>query len=129
MRFEIDLHAEEPIYQQLQKQIILGLAKGELAIGEQLPSVRQLADELGVNMMTISKAYNALKTDGYLVTNRRNGTVVSQPAAFSTSQEKNYQQAILQLLADAYLHGKEKQAILGEIAEQLQLFSEGGPKK
>ncbi|MGE9641511.1 GntR family transcriptional regulator, partial [Escherichia coli] len=67
MLLEIDEQSEQPIYQQLIDQIIVGIAKGELAPNESLPSIRQLADEIGVNMMTVSKAYNKLKQSGYIV--------------------------------------------------------------
>ena len=74
MLLEIDEQSEQPIYQQLIDQIIVGIAKGELVPNESLPSIRQLADEIGVNMMTVSKAYNKLKQSGYIVT-----TVVTAP--------------------------------------------------
>ena len=53
MLLEIDEQSEQPIYQQLIDQIIVGIAKGELVPNESLPSIRQLADEIGVNMMTV----------------------------------------------------------------------------
>ena len=67
MLLEIDEQSEQPIYQQLIDQIIVGIAKGELVPNESLPSIRQLADEIGVNMMTVSKAYNKLKQSGYIL--------------------------------------------------------------
>lgn len=79
MQFEIKPQSNTPIYQQLRDQIILGIATGELAVGELLPSVRQLAEEIGINTMTISKAYNSLKEDGLLITDRRKGTAVAAP--------------------------------------------------
>lgn len=78
MLLEIDEQSEQPIYQQLIDQIIVGIAKGELVPNESLPSIRQLANEIGVNMMTVSKAYNKLKQSGYIVTDRRNGTKIAQ---------------------------------------------------
>ena len=82
MLLEINTRSEIPIYQQLSEQIIMGIATGELALGESLPTVRQLADELGVNTMTISKSYNQLKEAGYLITDRRKGTIVTRPDAY-----------------------------------------------
>ena len=83
MQFEIKPQSNTPIYQQLRDQIILGIATGELAVGELLPSVRQLAEEIGINTMTISKAYNSLKEDGLLITDRRKGTAVAAPRSFT----------------------------------------------
>lgn len=77
MILEIDPHSEEPIYLQLRKQIIIGIARGELQPNEQLPTVRQFADELGVNTMTVSKGYQLLREEGYLITDRRKGTLVA----------------------------------------------------
>ena len=53
---EIDFQSDEAIYIQLRNQIILGIATSSLQEGEALPSVRQLADDIGVNMHTVNKA-------------------------------------------------------------------------
>lgn len=74
---EIDFNSEEAIYIQLRNQIIIGIAREDIKNGESLPSVRQLADDLGVNMHTVNKAYTMLKQDGYLQLDRRKGAVVS----------------------------------------------------
>ncbi|MBQ3512289.1 MAG: GntR family transcriptional regulator [Lachnospiraceae bacterium] len=76
MHFEIDFNSEEAIYMQLRNQIILQIAKETIKDGESLPSVRQLANSLGVNMHTVNKAYTILKQDGYLKLDRRKGAVV-----------------------------------------------------
>ncbi len=77
MVVNIDFGSDEAIYVQLRNQIVLGIAKEEIKNGESLPSVRQLADELGVNMHTVNKAYTMLKTEGYLTMNRQRGAVIS----------------------------------------------------
>ncbi len=77
MLFRLDFNSDRPIYQQIRDQIVLGIAQGSLSPGEKLPTVRALADEAGVNMMTVSKAYQLLKQEGYISTDRRSGTVVS----------------------------------------------------
>ncbi len=74
---QIDFQSGEAIYLQLRNQIIIAIAKEELQEGEALPSVRQLAECLGVNMHTVNKAYSLLKQDGYLQLDRRKGAVVS----------------------------------------------------
>ncbi|MCR4715951.1 MAG: GntR family transcriptional regulator [Lachnospiraceae bacterium] len=76
MLINIDFGSDEAIYVQLRNQIVLGIAKEEIKNGESLPSVRQLADELGVNMHTVNKAYTMLKTEGYLTMNRQRGAVI-----------------------------------------------------
>lgn len=76
MLLQLDFNSERPIYQQIRDQIVVGIAQGVLLPGEKLPTVRSLADEAGVNMMTVSKAYQLLKQEGYITTDRRSGTVV-----------------------------------------------------
>lgn len=76
MIIKIDFNSSEAIYMQLRNQIVIGIAQDQIKSGESLPSVRQLADELGVNMHTVNKAYALLKSDGYLTLDRRKGAVV-----------------------------------------------------
>ncbi len=76
MIIQIDFNSNEAIYMQLRNQIIIGIAQDKIKAGESLPSVRQLADTLGVNMHTVNKAYSLLKSDGYLTLDRRKGAVV-----------------------------------------------------
>ena len=77
MLIEIDFNSEDAIYLQLRNQIVLMIAKKQLQNGESLPSVRQLASQLGVNMHTVNKAYSVLRQDGYLTLDRRRGAVVA----------------------------------------------------
>ena len=76
MILRIDMAIQVPIYVQLRNEIVRGIARGEFAVGESLPTVRQLAADLGVNTMTVSKAYQALKAEGFLETDRRHGATV-----------------------------------------------------
>ena len=62
----IDDSSDIPIYQQLRNQIVMGISDGRLKPGEQLPTVRALAEEIGVNAMTVNKAYRLLKQEGTL---------------------------------------------------------------
>ena len=77
MLLKLDFAADKPIYLQIRDQIVLGIARGELAAGEKLPTIRALAEECGINMMTVSKAYQLLRQEGYIATDRRSGAVVS----------------------------------------------------
>ena len=74
---EIDFQSDEAIYIQLRNQIILGIATATLQEGEALPSVRQLADDIGVNMHTVNKAYSVLRQEGFLRLDRRKGAVIA----------------------------------------------------
>lgn len=60
----VDPHSGVPVYRQLMDQVKLHIASGVLAPGDELPSTRVLSSELGVNPMTVSKAYSYLERDG-----------------------------------------------------------------
>ena len=68
MIIELDMSSSTPIYVQLRNQIVKGIGKGELKTGEKLPTVRQLASDAGVNTMTVNKAYQILKNEGFIRT-------------------------------------------------------------
>lgn len=76
-----------PIYTQLCHQIIKGIAIKELKEGDELPSVRNLAKDLGVNLHTINKAYTIMKQEGFLVVNRRKGVVVNAPDGYKSDDK------------------------------------------
>ena len=77
MLIEVDFNSDEAIYVQLCNQIILGIATSVIREGDSLPSVRQLADMIGVNMHTVDKAYSVLKREGYISLDKRRGAVIS----------------------------------------------------
>ena len=77
---EIDFNSEEAIYIQLRNQIIIGIATSRYQEGDALPSVRQLADTIGINMHTVNKAYTVLKQEGFVKVDRRRGAVIAVDA-------------------------------------------------
>ena len=77
MIIRIDFNSDEAIYMQLCNQIIMGVATSRLHEGDSLPSVRQLADEVGINMHTVNKAYTVLKQEGIIRLDRRRGAVIA----------------------------------------------------
>ena len=80
MFITIDSNSGEAIYIQLRNQIIIGIATAEIKEGDTLPSVRQLADQIGINMHTVNKAYTILKQEGYVRLDQRKGAVISLAA-------------------------------------------------
>ena len=74
---EIDFNSDEALYLQLRNQIIMGIATSQFREGDSLPSVRQLADTIGINMHTVNKAYTVLKQEGYVKVDRRKGAVIA----------------------------------------------------
>ncbi len=77
MIIELDFNSDEALYIQLRNQIILGIATTRLKEGDALPSVRQLAETIGINMHTVNKAYTVLKQEGYVKVDRRKGAVIA----------------------------------------------------
>ena len=77
MIIEIDFNSDEALYLQLRNQIIMGIATSQFREGDSLPSVRQLADTIGINMHTVNKAYTVLKQEGYVKVDRRKGAVIA----------------------------------------------------
>ena len=79
MLLRLDFSGDVPIYQQIRNQVVTAIASGQLSPGEKLPTLRALAEEAGINMMTASKAYQLLKSEGYITTGRRDGATVRLP--------------------------------------------------
>ncbi len=77
MMIELDFNSDEALYIQLRNQIILGIATTRFREGDALPSVRQLADMIGINMHPVNKAYTVLKQEGYVKVDRRKGAVIA----------------------------------------------------
>lgn len=77
MFLEIDFKSDLPIYEQVRREIIIGLARGDIKPGDKLPSVREMAENIGINLHTVNKAYKLLEADGVLTMDRRFGSLVS----------------------------------------------------
>ena len=76
MYIKIDFDSDEAIYLQIRNQIIIGIANRKIKLGDALPSLRKMADEVGINMHTVNKAYSLLRSEGFLSLDRRYGAVV-----------------------------------------------------
>ena len=116
MVLKIDMSSEIPIYIQVRNEIVKGIGRGELSEGDNLPTVRQLASELGVNTMTVSKAYQLLKSQGFIETDRRKGAVVKPAQSMCKATESGYREHLgdeLELLsAEARLRGVKREDFL-----------------
>ena len=77
MIIEIDFNSDEALYLQLRNQIIMGIATSQFHEGDSLPSVRQMADIIGINMHTVNKAYTVLRQEGDVKGDRRKGAVIA----------------------------------------------------
>ena len=77
MILKIDFNSDEAIYIQLRNQIIMGIATDMIREGDTLPSVRQMADHIGINMHTVNKAYSLLRQEGFVTIDRRRGAIIA----------------------------------------------------
>lgn len=130
LRLEIDMTSNVPIYRQIRDQIVRGAARGELAPGERLPTVRQLAADLSVNPMTVNKAYALLKSEGLLVMDRRRGAQMCESFAQSGSPDDDFDRKASLLLSEARTKGVSKRVLLARIAEIADtLYQDGEESK
>lgn len=105
MVISINDASEIPIYQQIRNQIVLGISDGRIAPGEQLPTMRALAEEIGINSMTVSKAYTLLKQEGYIYTDRRSGARVRQEFETNKELSEKSQELLRQIISEAKVSG------------------------
>jgi GntR family transcriptional regulator len=122
-KIRLDFHSDEPLYLQIARQVEQLVAQGDLKLGDQLPTVRELATELRINFNTVARAYRILDETRLISTQRGRGTYIwEQPTAETLKQLK---QKSLEELALRY---REESARLGyslaeavEVLKQVQL--------
>ncbi|HGM3506713.1 TPA: GntR family transcriptional regulator [Clostridioides difficile] len=113
MVLNLDFNSDKSIYVQIKEEITKAIASGELKINESLPSVRSMAENIGVNLHTVNKSYNELKEEGFLNIDRRKGAIVAQlpMKVDNTTRQKNKLDLEL-LVAKSYLSGISKEEFL-----------------
>jgi len=117
MIIRINELSDIPIYMQIRNQIVMGISSGELEGGEQLPTVRALAMEMGINTMTVSKAYQLLKTEGYIMTDRKNGARIRTSIQKQGSISDGNKAELKRIVSEARLSGVSKADLLSLIEE------------
>jgi GntR family transcriptional regulator len=122
MRIHIDKRAPIPIHHQIKDQIMGLIHAGQLAAGEQLPTIRALSIELAVNFNTVAHAYHELDAEGIIQTRRGEGTFVAatpNAAEMQVLREKTLQKLVATLLAEAtrlgYTPAEVRQALAGAL--------------
>ncbi len=124
MLLSIDFQSDVAIYIQLKQQIIEGIAKGSLKEGESLPSVRQLAQDIGINLHTVNKAYSLLKDDNFILMDRRKGAVINTKANMSSGSYNNKLiEEMTPIIAEAFCKGMQEDELMNEISKIYKCFS------
>jgi GntR family transcriptional regulator len=106
--FHIDASHPTPLYHQLERSIRFAIATGRLAIGDQLPTVRQLAVDLRINANTVAKVYTELERSGVVETRRGVGTFVTarpNEAATRRDRERRLRELTDHFVAETHKHG------------------------
>nr|WP_207714659.1 GntR family transcriptional regulator [Clostridium tetanomorphum] len=126
---KIDFESDIPIYVQIKNGILQGLAKGELSPGQNLPSVRQLAEDIGINMHTVNKAYNLLKNDGFLTIDRRKGAIINDKISSPTEEYKSFlEENLKSTIAEALCKGISEEEFLISCKNIFKIYQEGTKK-
>src|SRR5437899_963458 len=122
--FHIDYKHPTPLYHQLERSIKFAIATGKLRIGEQLPTVRQLAVDLKINANTVAKVYAELERLGVLETRRGVGTFVQEPPAEAAFNRRDSTRLVAGAIA-------EDRAAMGEgrraATRQVYRIARAGP--
>jgi GntR family transcriptional regulator len=117
-RFRLDLHSGVPVYRQLIDQVRGGIASGSLGVGDQLPTVRQLAVDLSINPNTVARAYRELELGGVLQTHQGTGTFISTQKLRGADEERSRQLA--QIVADSVARAGTIGYTVEDLIEQLR---------
>lgn len=117
MIIELNTSSDTPIYVQLRNQIVLGIGRGELKEGEGLPTVRQLAQDAGINVMTVNKAYGVLKAEGFIEIDRQHGAKVCTRQDYGAEYKEKVEAELELLITETSLKGMKKEEFLKKCEE------------
>ena len=129
MIIKLETTSRAPIYVQLRNQIVMGIGRGELKIGEGLPTVRQMAQDIGVNTLTVQKAYEILKNEGYIEIDRRHGAKVSPKVDMAGTFREKLENELTLLISESALKGMSREdfiQICGNLFNGLNISYAGG---
>ncbi|NUR58345.1 MAG: GntR family transcriptional regulator [Catenulispora sp.] len=126
MLLTVEPDGDDPIYQQLRDQIVVAVADGTLKPGDALPTTRQLAADLGINMHTVNKAYDRLRSEGLVRLGRRTGAVVARGPAdepAGADELADWERRARTLLAEAFAKGMAPPEVLERCRALLAEFT------
>lgn len=116
---------DAPIYRQIVRQVVQGVASGALEAGERMPSIRVLAGQLVVAPLTVKKAYDVLEAEGVLVSRRGQGTFVAEDVARSTQDAvERVRPHVRRVLVEAEVAGLDPAALAGLLEEEAAALRE-----
>jgi GntR family transcriptional regulator len=128
MFLTVDANDKRPLYQQIVDGVKALIARGDLREGANLPSVRQVAGDLGVNLNTIAVAYRRLQEEGFLAIRHGAGTVVSSRRARSV-EENELRQPLRTALTQLMLAGRSDEEITAAVRQELEFIHQKGDSR
>lgn len=128
MFLTVDINDKRPLYQQIVDGVKALIARGELREGATLPSVRQVAGDLGVNLNTIAVAYRRLQEEGFLAIRHGTGTVVLSRRARAV-EEDELRQPLRTALTQLVLAGRSNDEITAAVQEELEFVHQKGDSR
>jgi GntR family transcriptional regulator len=125
MEFSIDTKSGVPFYRQIIEMIKFGIARGDLAPGDRLPTVRQLAVDLSINPNTVIRAYRELEIEGVLETHQGSGTFIgnNKPEIDRLEKQRMLDQILTDLLARAQSYGLTMDDVLEGLRQRKESSS------
>ena len=119
-RFQLDMRSGVPVYRQIIDQILGGVAAGSLGVGDQLPTVRQLAVDLAINPNTVVRAYRELEIREILSTQQGTGTFITgnKPQQDDLERQRRVAQLVAELLAKAGAEGIALDEIMQHLSDR-----------
>lgn len=109
MILKLNFESGIPLYIQLRNQIVMAIAHGDLSLGEKLPTIRSLAEDLGINNMTVNKAYAMLKQEGFISIDRRHGAKVNPILSPNFKFKKKLEDDLSLVISEAEIRGLKKE--------------------
>ena len=126
MQIQIDPDSAAPIYQQIRDRVVEAVASGDLAPGDQISSVRQLAVDFGINVATVAKAYDVLRNEGIIRTNHKSGSVIARGPGTDPADDSflaDWSGRLATLLAEAVAKGLDDTVIVVQSTAIVEDFS------
>src|SRR5579862_4993212 len=124
--FLLDLRSGVPVYRQIIDQVMAGMASGRLTVGDQLPTVRQVAVDLAINPNTVVRAYRELEIRGILETQQGTGTFIAKKIRHDDAERRR---RLAQLVAEFVSRAGSDGFTVEELKEQLNDQAENNRKR
>jgi len=124
MQLQVDSASRQPIYRQLVNQLREAVARGKIAVGERLPSVRQLSRELVINPNTVARVYTELEREGVLNTRPGLGVFVAEPKAELSKKARRQRlvESLDQFLTEAVHLGFTAGEVVSIVSDRVDQF-------